>query len=71
MEPILEPDPSEAAYDDVCPVCGSKEISLVRHVGRIPVTIYHGAKRFDWIEKNIYVCESCLRHFTYNKYISD
>jgi len=71
MNYLLEQDPTEAAHDKHCAVCGSTDIEYVRNMGLYPTNIMWEGKLCQRVRKTLWLCNTCGRAFTSNQFITE
>ena len=70
MNYLMEPDPTEAAYDGRCPLCDSANIEFLRDLGIYPVNTMWEGKLCQRVKKSLWQCKHCHRQFASNKFIT-
>jgi hypothetical protein len=70
MNYLIEPDPTEAAHDGRCPVCGSTDIHFEKDIGMFPVNVMWEGKLCQRVKKSLWSCGACERRFSSNKFFT-
>jgi len=66
-----ELDPTEAAHDGHCPLCGSTDIGFIKDRGIYAASGVWAGKPYQRVKKSLWFCDTCARAFVSNKFITE